>query len=52
MGLFDRCLPLLLTPMSCCINGDHPGNVRKYIDSFSSYIEEHNLLCDVKRLKV
>lgn len=50
-GLFGRELPLLFTPSSRTIRGDHPSNIIKYIKFLAKYIETHNLLQNSQQLQ-
>ena len=43
-GLFDRKLPLLMSPSLCHIRGDHPSNITKYLKFLVKYIDDHNLV--------
>ena len=44
VGLFDQKLSILFVPALRYINGDHPGNIRKYIKALFSYIQDHKLI--------
>ena len=44
VGLFDQQIPILFVPALQYINGDHLGNIRKYIKALFSYIGDHKLI--------
>ena len=50
-GIFGRAIPILCSPSSRTIRGDHPSNITKYIKTLAKYIENHNLIQKATQLQ-